>query len=211
MLVKERDRLVLVLDPPFAGGGAHNPGYISAYPAGIRENGGQYTHAATWLGFAHVSLGDGTSADRIFRLLSPILHATTTTEADRYRIEPYVLAGDVYGAAPFTGRGGWSWYTGAAAWMWRLGVEEILGLRCVDGALVVEPCIPSHWPGFEATVRAGDEECHVVVDNSRGAGRGVVSATLDGVAVDAPRVELGKGSRRRELRIVLGAVANAAE
>ncbi|MEO6417884.1 MAG: hypothetical protein ABIP39_00655, partial [Polyangiaceae bacterium] len=210
MLVKERERLVLVLDPPFAGG-SHNPGYIKAYPPGVRENGGQYSHAATWLGFAHAQARDGFRAERVFRLLNPILHAPSVADADRYRVEPYVLAGDVYGAAPFVGRGGWTWYTGAAAWMWRLGIEGILGLRKEEGGLHVDPCIPPHWPGFEATVRVGAQECHVVIDNTSGVGHGVVSATLDGVAQVSPIVKLGTGSSPRELRVVLGTVAKAAE
>jgi cyclic beta-1,2-glucan synthetase len=210
MLVRERERLVLVLTPPFEGS-HHNPGYIKAYPAGVRENGGQYTHAATWLGFAHARVGDGERAERVFRMLNPILHAQSVAEADRYRVEPYVLAGDVYGAAPFVGRGGWTWYTGAAAWAWRLGVEAILGLRMEGGDLRVDPCIPPHWPGFEATVRIGDQRCHVVVDNASGTGRDVRSITLDGVASAASLVQLGSGSSLRELRVVLGAVAKAAE
>jgi cyclic beta-1,2-glucan synthetase len=211
MLVKEKERLVLVLDPPFEGG-QHNPGYIKAYPPGVRENGGQYTHAATWLGFAHARAGDGFGAERIFRMLNPILHATSANDADHYRVEPYALAGDVYGGkAPLIGRGGWTWYTGAAAWMWRLGVEAILGLRKEEGGLRVDPSIPPQWPGFEATVRIGAQECHVVVDNAKGSGHGVASVTLDGVAVASPFVKLGTGSSRRELRIVLGAVAKAAE
>jgi cyclic beta-1,2-glucan synthetase len=209
-LVRERERLVLVLDPPFDAG-RHDPGYIKAYPPGVRENGGQYTHAATWLGFAYVTERDGTHAERVFGLLNPILHASSSADADRYRVEPYALAGDVYGREPFTGRGGWTWYTGAAAWMWRLGVEGILGLRKEEGKLRVEPCIPAHWPGFEATVRLGDQECHVVVDNPNGTGRGVVSSTLDGVRITSPVVALGEGPPRRELHIVLGALAKAAE
>ena len=210
MLVKEKERLVLVLDPPFEGG-RHNPGYIKAYPPGVRENGGQYTHAATWLGFAHAHAGDGFRAERVFRMLNPLLHSTSAKDADHYRVEPYALAGDVYGGkAPLIGRGGWTWYTGAAAWMWRLGVEAILGLRKENGGLRVAPSIPPTWPGFEATVKIGAQECHVVVDNTSGAGHGVSSVTLDGVAVASPFVQLGTGSARRELRIVLGAVAKAA-
>ncbi len=210
MLVREADRLVLVLDPPFQGG-QHNPGYIKAYPPGIRENGGQYTHAATWLGFAHARARDGARAERIFRLLNPILQAPSAAQADRYRVEPYVLAGDVYGATPFVGRGGWTWYTGAAAWMWRLGIEAILGLRKEEGGLRVDPCIPPHWPGFEATVRLGEQEYRVVVDNSRGSGHGVLSAVLDGVALASPHVALASGSSRHVLHVVLGAAAKAAE
>jgi cyclic beta-1,2-glucan synthetase len=210
LLVREAERLVTMLDPPFEGG-QHDPGYIQAYPPGVRENGGQYTHAATWLAFAHARVGDGARAERIFRLLNPILKVTATEDAERYRVEPYVLAGDVYSVSPFVGRGGWTWYTGAAAWMWRLGVEEILGLRRKDGDLLVDPCIPPHWPGFEASIRVGDQHCHVVVDNSSGTGRGVLSMTLDGGTLESPLVKLGPGSSKRELHVVLGAAAKAAE
>jgi len=202
-LVDDGARLVRVLAPPFDDS-SRDPGYIRAYPPGVRENGGQYTHAATWLGFAHVQAGDGDRAARVFRLLNPILHGATALEAERYRVEPYVLAADVYGTSPFIGRGGWTWYTGAAAWMWRLGVEAMLGLRKQDGGLRLEPCIPSHWPGFEATVRQGGEEIHVIVDNASGAGRGVASATLDGSAMGVALVPLGNGTGRREVHIVLG-------
>ena len=205
-LVLEKERLVLVLEPPFGNGGP-NPGYIRAYPPGIRENGGQYTHAATWLGFAHAREGDGDGAERIFRLLNPVHHGASAAAIERYRVEPYVLAGDVYGAPPFVGRGGWTWYTGAAAWLWRLGVEEILGLRKENGGLRVDPCIPKSWPGFEATVRLGDHECHVIVDNTSGAGHGVASMTLDGVAVTSTFVQRGTGAGRRKLRVVLGTAA----
>jgi cyclic beta-1,2-glucan synthetase len=210
ILVRERERLVVMLDPAFEGG-QHDPGYIKAYPRGVRENGGQYTHAATWLGFAHARVGDGARAERIFRLLNPILKTGSAEDAERYRVEPYVLAGDVYSVAPFVGRGGWTWYTGAAAWMWRLGVEAILGLRHQDGGLHVDPCIPPHWPGFEAWVRVADQDCHVMVDNSSGAGRGVLSMTLDGAALASPLLKLGPGPSKRELRVVLGVAAKAAE
>ncbi len=209
-LVRDSERLVVILDPPFEGS-EPDPGYIKAYPSGVRENGGQYTHAATWLGFAHARIGDGAGAAEIFRLLNPILKTQAGEGAGRYRVEPYVLAGDVYGVPPFVGRGGWTWYTGAAAWMWRLGVEEILGLRRREGGLHVNPCVPPHWRGFEAWVRMGDENVHVVVDNSSGTGRGVVSMTLDGAVLEPPLVKLGPGSSKRELRVVLGVAAKAAE
>ena len=206
-LVREADRLVLLLTPPFDGT-THDPGYIRAYPPGIRENGGQYTHAATWLGWAHVARGDGERAARIFRILNPILRSDTKEGSHRYRVEPYVLAGDVYGASPWVGRGGWTWYTGAAAWSWRLGVEGILGLRKEGGELRIDPCIPPAWKGFEAWVRMGAQRVHVVVDNSGGAGHGVRSVTLDGVRVDSNRLSLASGaSGDREVRVVLGTEA----
>ena len=177
-LVREADRLVLLFWPPFDST-LHDPGYVRAYPPGIRENGGQYTHAATWLGFAHAALGDGERAERIFRLLNPALRAGTTDDAARYRVEPYVLAGDIYSCPPWVGRGGWTWYTGAAAWTWRLGVEAVLGIRLEQGHLHVDPCIPPTWKGFEAWIRVGKKTVHVVIDNPDHVARGVAAITLD--------------------------------
>jgi cyclic beta-1,2-glucan synthetase len=206
LLVREEDRLVLLLSPPFGKTGP-DPGYIAAYPAGVRENGGQYTHAAAWVGWAHAALGDGARAHRIFDLLNPLARTKTSSEVERYRVEPYVIAADVYGRAPFVGRGGWTWYTGAAAWTWRLGVEAILGLRREAGSLVVDPCIPATWDGFEAWIKQDDLTIHVVVDNASGRGRGVAEARLDGARLSEARVEL-RGSGQRRLEIVLGAPAH---
>jgi cyclic beta-1,2-glucan synthetase len=182
-LVREADRLVLLFWPPFDST-LHDPGYVRAYPPGVRENGGQYTHAATWLGFAHAALGDGEGAERIFRLLNPALRVRSTEDSTRYRVEPYALAGDIYSAPPWVGRGGWTWYTGAAAWMWRLGVEAILGLRREDGHVRIAPCIPPSWNGFEAWVRVGLRTLHVVVDNTAHGGA-VATITLDDVTLDS--------------------------
>jgi cyclic beta-1,2-glucan synthetase len=207
VLVNERDRLVLLLTPPFDTA-AHDPGYIRAYPPGVRENGGQYTHAAAWLGWAYAALGDGDSAERLFRFLNPVLRTSTDEETLRYRIEPYVLAGDVYSAWPFVGRGGWSWYTGAAAWTWRLGVEAILGIHREAGTLCIDPCIPSAWRSFEAWITDGGEEFHVIVENPSGVSTGIASTTIDGVRAERPRLRVtgrGEGGHRtHEVRIRLG-------
>jgi cyclic beta-1,2-glucan synthetase len=201
-LVREADRLVLLLDPPFDVT-VHDPGYIRAYPPGIRENGGQYTHAATWLGWAHAALGDGQNAARIFRLLNPILRAQSAEDSERYRVEPYVLAGDVYGCPPWVGRGGWTWYTGAAAWAYRLGVEAILGLRKEDGELCIDPCIPPEWKGFEAWVHVGADDVHVIVENPNAVSRGVTSVTLDGAPLDSNRIRIDPGATpAKGLRVV---------
>jgi cyclic beta-1,2-glucan synthetase len=206
-LVREDDRLVLLLWPPFSST-AHDPGYIRAYPRGIRENGGQYTHAATWLGWAYSALRDGDRAERIFRLMNPVLRARTSDEMARYRIEPYVLAGDVYSCPPWVGRGGWSWYTGAAAWAYRLGVEAILGLHKEDGQLRIDPCIPSTWPGFEAWLKWGTQEVHVVVDNPDAVSAGVAEASLDGAPFDSARVPLDpNGAGKHEVHVRLGSRA----
>jgi cyclic beta-1,2-glucan synthetase len=198
-LVREQERLVLLLAPPFGVGGP-DPGYIAAYPPGIRENGGQYTHAAAWLGWAQVAVADGQAAHRIFRLLNPLERTQSPAEVERYRVEPYVIAADVYGRPPFVGRGGWTWYTGAAAWTYRLAVEGLLGLRRRDGALDVSPCLPPDWNGFEADVRLGDGTVHVLVHNRRSGG--VARVELDGAPQEHARVE-PHGSGRRTLEIWL--------
>jgi cyclic beta-1,2-glucan glucanotransferase len=203
-LVRQPDKLVLLLWPPFDST-LHDPGYIRAYPPGVRENGGQYTHAATWLGWAWVALREGDRAARIFRLINPILATSTSEQSNGYRVEPYVLAGDVYSCAPSIGRGGWTWYTGAAAWAWRLGVEGILGLRKQDGHLAIDPCIPSEWKGFEAWLRVGAAQIHVVVDNPDAARGGIAAMTVDGVLLEGSRVRIDPGARGViEVRVRLG-------
>jgi len=204
MLVRDSERLVLLLWPPFDHA-LHDPGYIGAYPPGVRENGGQYTHAATWMGWAWAALGEGDRAARIFRLLNPALMARAGAQASRYRVEPYVLAGDVYSCAPWVGRGGWTWYTGAAAWAWRLGVERILGLRREEGHLRIDPCIPRDWKGFEAWLRVGDAQVHVTVNNPDGVSGGVIAMAVDGVALEGSRVIIDpRGARAIEIVVRLG-------
>jgi cyclic beta-1,2-glucan synthetase len=196
-LVREKERLVLLLAPPFGRHGA-DPGYIAAYPEGVRENGGQYTHAAAWLGWAHALRGDGSAAYRIATLLNPLARTRSKAEVERYRVEPYVLAADVYGREPFVGRGGWTWYTGAAAWTWRLVIEGILGLRRVNGWLEVRPCLSPQFGNFEAWVRSGAVTIHVLVHSLEPGGQRRV--LLDGRPVAEARVDLsGSGERRLEL------------
>ena len=204
-LVRDADRLVLLFWPPFEST-QHDPGYIRAYPPGVRENGGQYTHAATWLGWAHAGLGDGEGAAHIFRLLNPILHAETPEASTRYRVEPYALAADIYSCPPWVGRGGWTWYTGSAAWLWRLGVEAILGLQRSDGDLRIEPCIPPAWKGFEAWVHIGRQRVHVVVANPDHVASGIAAITLDGSALASNRVHLDPSvAGMHEVHVQLGA------
>ena len=203
-LVREADRLVLLFWPPFDTT-LHDPGYVRAYPPGIRENGGQYTHAGTWLGFAHAALGEGERAERVFRLLNPALRVRTAEDVARYRVEPYALAGDIYSCTPMVGRGGWTWYTGAAAWMWRLGIESILGIRRDQGQLHIDPCIPPTWSGFEAWIRVGNQCVHVVIDNPDHVARGVAAMTLDGHALGSQRICVHPGEAgMHEVRVRLG-------
>ena len=161
-----------------------DPGYIKGYPPGLRENGGQYSHAAMWAIHAFAKQGDGDKAVDLFGMLNPINHSRNLTEVDRYKVEPYVIAGDVYSVAPHTGRGGWTWYTGAAGWMYRAGIEAILGLRREGAFLVVAPCLPKAWPGFEATVRVGATQYAIYVTNPRD-GHGLSHCILDGIALAA--------------------------
>lgn len=201
-LVLEQERLILLLRPPFDIT-EHDPGYIRSYPPGVRENGGQYTHAAAWLGMAHAALGDGQRATRTFQLLNPILRTQNETDFERYRLEPYVLAGDIYSTAPWVGRGGWSWYTGSASWTYRLGIEAILGLYKEDGQLCIDPCIPAEWPGFEAWVRVGDSEIHIVVENPNAVSRGIASITLDGVRLESNRLDLNATSAHATYEVLV--------
>lgn len=204
-LVRADDGIVLLLTPPFQRA-RPDPGYIRSYPPGVRENGGQYTHAACWLGWAYAANGQGERAETVFRLLNPALKSTTADDAARYRVEPYVIAADVYGAEPHVGRGGWTWYTGAASWAWRLGTEAILGLSLEAGDLVVDPCIPPEWPGFEATVRRGDCVLHVRVENPDHVTRGVASIELDGEPLDERALPLSHLSGEHEAVVRLGPV-----
>jgi cyclic beta-1,2-glucan synthetase len=201
-LVREDDGLALLLDPPFDRS-EQDPGYIKGYPPGVRENGGQYTHAATWLAWAFAELGDGDRAERLFRLLDPLHRATTDEEIDRYRVEPFVVAADVASAPPHVGRGGWTWYTGSAAWLWRLGAEAILGIRRRGGELLVDPCIPRAWPGFEAVVRLDGVEATIRVENPDGVCGGVAAATLDGRPASRAAIPLDVPGKR-ELTVRLG-------
>ncbi len=188
-LVDDKDRLIQLLTPPFDRG-RHDPGYIKGYPPGIRENGAQYTHAATWAVWAMAKIGDGDRAMELFRLLNPILRTDSESDAGRYRVEPYVLAGDIYSVADNRGRGGWSWYTGAAAWLQRAGIEALLGLRRRGDELEIRPCLPGDWDGFEARLGLGGS-WYVVRVEVLGNGEdgevgevGEVGVRFDGVARD---------------------------
>jgi len=174
-LVRAEDRCVLLLTPPFDQT-THDPGYIRGYVPGIRENGGQYTHAAIWTAWAFAALGKGNKAGQLFDLLNPIYHADTPEKAARYKVEPYVIAADVYASAGRVGRGGWTWYTGSAGWMYRFGLEAILGIQRIGDTVLIKPCIPSHWPGYQVRYRAGDTAHQIRVEQTNG----VIRIVVDG-------------------------------
>ena len=204
-LIRPHERLALLFTPPFD----HtplDPGYIKGYPAGIRENGGQYTHAATWIIMAFAKLGQGAKAAYIFSLLNPINHTDTRANMRRYKVEPYVVAADVYSVAPNVGRGGWTWYTGAAGWLYRAGIESILGLRKQGETLLVAPCIPEYWPGYDMVYRYHQTRYEITVENPHGVSHGIASATLDGQALPAGpiRIPLQDDQSTHKLHVVLG-------
>ena len=183
-LILPHDSLALLFTPPFDRSPL-DPGYIKGYPPGVRENGGQYTHAALWSVMAFAVLGEGDKAAALFWMLNPINRARTRTDTHRYKVEPYVVAADVYAASGHVGRGGWTWYTGSAGWMQRAGVESILGFRIEGDKLRIDPCIPASWPGFEIKLRHGASRYEIVVENPQNVQRGVAAAELDGATVTA--------------------------
>ncbi|MCG6881461.1 MAG: cyclic beta 1-2 glucan synthetase [Deltaproteobacteria bacterium] len=161
-LVRREHGLVQLLDPPFDQSDL-DPGYIKGYVPGVRENGGQYTHAAIWAAMAFARLGDRRRAWELFTMINPVNHGRSPEETSTYKVEPYVIAADVYAVAPHTGRGGWTWYTGSAAWMYRLVVESLLGLKLEVDKLRFEPCLPADWNGFKVHYRYRETVYHIEV------------------------------------------------
>jgi cyclic beta-1,2-glucan synthetase len=201
-LVDKEARLVRLLWPPFEQG-PKEPGYIKGYPPGIRENGAQYTHAATWLVWALADLGRAEESEQLFRMLNPIEHGSTAEAVARYRVEPYVLAGDVYSVDPHRGMGGWSWYTGSAAWYWRVGVEALLGIRIDWPHLTIDPKIPKTWLQFRASLRMPSGLYEICVHNPGGGYDAVTSTTLDGNELSEPWIDLEQ-SAGGKVSVVLG-------
>jgi len=204
-LVHPGDGLVLLFAPPFAHWDV-DPGYIKGYLPGVRENGGQYTHGAIWSVLAFAALGQGDKAGELFSLLNPINHASNRAGVHRYKVEPYVMPADVYAEPSHVGRGGWTWYTGSAGWMYQAGIESILGLRLRGTNLVLEPCIPRAWPGYELTFRYHSARYEIVVSNPQGVSQGIVRAELDGQVLpgDGAAVPLVDDGATHRVTIVLG-------
>jgi cyclic beta-1,2-glucan synthetase len=182
-LVRREQELVLLFTPPFDRADV-DPGYVRGYPPGVRENGGQYTHAAVWAVAAFAALGDGDKAGELFSIFNSINRASTRAGVYRYKVEPYVVAADVYAELPHVGRGGWTWYTGSAGWMYRAGVEWLLGFRFRGATLYLDPCIPRAWRRFEIAFRYHSSRYLVIVENPLGVSRGVQVVSVD----DAPAV-----------------------
>ena len=167
-LVDDELKIIKLFTPAFHDT-PKEPGYIKSYPPGVRENGGQYTHAATWFVIALAEMGKADEAYRCFSMLNPVNHALDEKAAEQYRTEPYVVAADIYSSPDKGGRGGWTWYTGSAGWMYRAAVESILGIRKEGNRLSVKPVLPSHWEGFKATLRLSDAVYRIEVRREEGA------------------------------------------
>jgi cyclic beta-1,2-glucan synthetase len=204
-LVRHDDGLILLLAPPFDRT-MHDPGYIKGYLPGIRENGGQYTHASMWAIWAFAELGQADRVAELFKLINPIHHSDTPEKIARYRVEPYVIAADVYSAPYQTGRGGWTWYTGSASWMYRLCVEKILGMQREGNYLTIKPCIPADWHGFEIHYRFGATTYHIYVENLQNAtDSGII---LDGRTLSANAFLLSDDGGEHVVHVKLGINTN---
>jgi cyclic beta-1,2-glucan synthetase len=206
-LVRREDGLIALLEPPFDKT-PKDPGYIKGYVPGVRENGGQYTHAAIWVILAYLMQGDGDQAFDLLGMINPVSHALDPAAVARYQVEPYVVAADVYAVAPHIGRGGWTWYTGAAAWLYCVALHDMLGLRIENRAgrdvLKIDPCIPKAWPEYEMTLSRNGGTWRIRVENPRGVNRGVERVTLDGQAIEGREVSLEGGGEHEVVVTLLG-------
>ena len=202
-LIRRGDGLVILFTPPFDKGKL-DVGYIKGYVPGVRENGGQYTHAALWTLIAFAILGDGERAGELFSLLNPVNHSSTRAGLHKYKVEPYVAVGDVYAVPPHTGRGGWTWYTGSAGWMYRAGLESILGFKLQGERLQIDPCVPRWWRDFEITYRRGRTTYRIKVENPLAVSRGVASVELDAILQPDDEIPLTDDGQTHTVRVVLG-------
>ena len=199
-LVREDARLIMLLTPPFDTAPV-DPGYIKGYLPGVRENGAQYTHAALWAVLATALRRDGDRAFQLFQMINPLTHASTPDQIETYKVEPYVVAADVYTATGHLGRGGWTWYTGSASWMYRIGLEAILGFRKEGDRLIIEPCVPMSWREYQIDYRFGRSVYAIVVVNPDGVEGGAVDVTVDGRVLDDSTIVLVDDGLRHDVQV----------
>jgi cyclic beta-1,2-glucan synthetase len=202
-LVHEDEGLALLFTPPFDHS-EPSPGYIRGYPPGVRENGGQYTHAALWMAMAMARQGNGERAVKLLRLLNPVEHARDAKAVWDYVVEPYVVAADVYRLPGRIGRGGWSWYTGAAAWMYRAWTEEVLGLKVRGNRMEIDPVIPATWPRFSLAYRHGETTYAIEVENPAGCQRGVLWVEMDGKRLAGKVIPLERELVKHRVVVMMG-------
>jgi len=201
-LVDREKRIIKLFDPPFEKVD-FNPGYVKAYPPGIRENGGQYTHAAIWLAIAEAMLGFGDKAVEFLEIINPIEHSKTKEEAKKYKLEPYVLEADIYSNKDLMGRGGWSWYTGSSSWYFKAVVEYILGLKIESGVLKIEPTIPKDWKEFEIQYKYKTTIYKIKVKNNDGKNTGVRKFVLNGEEVEDMQILLQDNGKIYNIEIFM--------
>ena len=201
-LVRKEDSLIQLFDPPFDKAPV-DPGYIKGYPPGIRENGGQYTHAAVWVAMAFAAMGDRERAWELFRMLNPVNHSLNRTAADKYKGEPYVMPADIYSTGAHTGRAGWTWYTGSSGWMYRFLLEDLLGIVLDGCALKIKPCVPEDWKGYVVHYRFRETVYHISFERV-GLGHEVNAITLDGMARPDLIVPLIDDHIEHDVRVELG-------
>ena len=182
-LVDRENGIIKLLDPPFENGKL-KPGYIKAYLPGVRENGGQYTHAAIWAIIAEEMLGFGDKGTELYRMINPIEHSRTREAANKYKVEPFVIPADVYGSGNLSGRGGWTWYTGSSSWFYVAGIEYILGIKIKENVMYFNPCIPKEWKGFTCRYKYGDSIYNIKVFNPNGKNTGVTKLKVNGEEVE---------------------------
>jgi cellobiose phosphorylase len=197
-LINREDKIIKLFTPPFDKSPA-DPGYIKGYVPGVRENGGQYTHAAIWTMMAYAAIKDGETAHELFSLINPINRSTTLTGVQKYKVEPYVISADIYGVNPHVGRGGWSWYTGSASWMYRSAIESILGFKLRNNLLLIEPCIPKEWDQFEISYIKGKSKYNFRVLNNQS----LSSVELDGALIESKEIPIKDDGKEHQVIVKL--------
>jgi cyclic beta-1,2-glucan synthetase len=202
-LVKENDRIICLLTPPF-NKSSLEPGYIKGYLPGVRENGGQYTHAGVWVVIATALLGRGSRAFELYELMNPVNHTSSDAGAAKYMAEPYVMCGDVYGVDPHVGRGGWSWYSGSAGWLYQAGLEYILGLKVRGDHIEFDPCIPAAWPNFHIIYKFKGTEYRIEVLNPDRVERGVKEVRLENRILQDKILPLNADAGIVKVQVMLG-------
>lgn len=201
-LVNSQEKIVKLLTPPFDHT-ALDPGYIKGYPPGVRENGGQYTHGSLWLPMAYARLGEGTKAVELLKLMNPVNHVMNTQEAQLYKVEPYIVAADVYDLPGQVGRGGWTWYTGSAAWMYRVWLEEILGFKKRGQTLTIEGSIPHEWPSYKLSYRFKSATYDITVENPHRISKGIPKYTVDGLTIEKGGIQLQDDGKTHVVNVVV--------
>ena len=200
-LVDKENGIIKLLDPPFEKGKLE-PGYIKAYLPGVRENGGQYTHASCWVIIAQSMLGFGDKALELYRMINPIEHSRTKDACNKYKVEPYVISADIYGAGNLAGRGGWTWYTGSSSWYYNAGIEYILGLKIENGNLKIEPCIPKEWKEYTIRYKWKESIYNIKIKNPEQKNTGVERIILNGEEVEN-NIKLDGGNRVYNIEVIM--------